>query len=447
MVDEALVEEIRRLLDDKRWADARQRVATWAPAEIADLLEALDKSRRVLLFRALGRDRSAEVFSYVEGERQDELLATLTDQETRDLLAGLTPDDRTSLLEELPGEVTRRLLRLLSPEDLSEARRLLGYPEESVGRLMTPDYVSVRPQWTVRQALAHVRERGRDSETVNLLYVTDEAGVLIDDIRLRRIILADPDATVADLMDRHFVSLSAFDDREVAVRKMKEYDVVALPVVDTRGVLLGIVTVDDVLDVAEEEATEDIHKSASVAPLRTSYREAPVKLLYQRRVAWLLLLVVVSLSSSGVIAAFEQTLESAIVLAFFIPLLIATGGNTGAQSSTLVLRALSTNDLQLGAWGRTLLKEMGVGILLGFTVGLLAWGLGHYRGGIEIGLVVGVTMLAIIVVANLVGMTLPFVLARFGQDPAVASSPLITTVMDTLGLLIYFTVAHVVLFQ
>jgi len=442
MADELLKSEIEMLIKQRKWLDLRKALVSKPEPEIADLLLELDKSDRVIIFRLLPRRLASDVFAYLEPADEDALLKDLTDEETRQLLADMRPDDRTQLLEELPGQVTQRLLNLLSAEDLREARLLLGYPEESVGRLMTPDYVAVRPYWTISQALDHIRTKGKDSETISVIYVTDSSWHLLDALELQRFILARPTDTVEQIMDYSFVSLSAYDDREKAVDLMQRYDLFALPVVDTEGVLLGVVTVDDVLDVAQEEATEDFHKVAAVAPLKISYRESSIWSLYRKRIVWLIILIFVNLVSSGVIAAFEETLAAAIALAFFIPLLIDSGGNTGAQSATMMVRALATGDVEPAEWARTLLKELGVGLSLGITMGFAGSLLGLVLGvGPEIGLVVGLTMLLIIIVANIIGVVVPFLLTRLNLDPAVASSPLITSIADATGLLIYFSIA------
>lgn len=445
MLRQLMQPEIEEVIEAGAWQRLREAVGEWPSADVAELLHHLDGSDRVLFFRALPREQSADVFSHLDPEEQNDLLRDLTDRETREILDQLAPDDRSILLEELPGEITKRMLRLLDPEKLEEARELLGYPPESVGRLMTPEYVTVRPRWTVARALEHVREEGPDSETVNMLYVIDDRGTLLDDLRLRSLVLADPEARVDDLMDRSYARLSAFQDREEAVREIQRYDLVALPVVDSRGTLLGIVTVDDLLDVAEAEATEDIQKGASVAPLEAGYRNTRVAGLYGKRIGWLLGLVVLNLLSSGVIAAYEETLSGALALAFFIPLLIDTGGNTGAQSATLLIRALATGDVRMGEWALTLGKELAVGALLGVSLGVAAWAMGLFRGGTEIAVVVGLSMFSIVVVTNLVGMALPFLLDRVGVDPATASAPLVTSVADVGGLLIYFAIASRVL--
>lgn len=417
----------------------------WAEPEVADLILSLDKPHQILVFRALPRQRAADVFAHLDPEHQDRILEALTDSDTRHLLANLSPDDRTAMLEELPATVTRRLMQLLSPEDLAESRQLLGYPEDSVGRMMTPDYIRVRAEWTVENALSHIRKYGRDSEICNILYVTDQNGKLIDILRMRRLIMAPLQSVLRDLLNYRFVSLSAYDDQEVAVEQIQRYDVNALPVVDSEGVLLGIVTVDDIFDVAEEEATEDIQKGAAVSPLDMNYTAASSSVLFQKRIGWLVILIFVNLLSAAVISNYAEYLKTYVALVLFMPLLIASGGNTGAQSATLMVRAISTGDMKLDGWLRTMGKEVVVGLMLGAAMGGLTWLLGIYRSGLDLALVVGLSMLLIVLVANLIGALLPFTLTRLKLDPAVASSPLITSMMDAIGLLIYFSVAAFIL--
>jgi magnesium transporter len=432
--------DIQALLDRSDWRTLREQAALIPAPELADRLLELEKPNRVLLFRALPRDLAAEVFAYMDADARDALLCDLADDEARELLRNLSPDDRTQLLEELPGQVTSRLLQLLSAEDLREARFLLGYPEESIGRLMTPDYVALRPEWTIARALEEIRTNGKDSETINRVYVIDAQGRLVDDIELRRIILADPGGTVADVLDRTFVSVSAFADREEAVSLIRRYDLVALPVVDSQGVLVGIVTVDDVLDVAVEEATEDFHKVGSVEPIRISLRDAGVGMLYRRRIVWLLALVFMNIFSGAGIAYFEDTIAAAVALVFFLPLLIDSGGNAGSQAATLMVRALATGDVHMRDWFGLLGKELVVASAMGATMGAAVALLGLARAP-EIATVVAITMVIVVVVGSLIGMSLPFVFTRFGWDPATASAPLITSLADISGVLIYFSVA------
>ncbi len=442
---EAAKPRIAALIEQRQWKEIAATLRDWPDPEVADLLLLADKPERVLLFRALPRERAANVFSYLDLEHQGAFVEDLTDEDTRQLLSNLSPDDRTALLAELPAEVTQRLFELLDAAHLSQARQLLGYPEESVGRLMTPNYISVQRDWSIQESFAHMRRVGRSKETFNFIYVTDERGRLLDALRLRRFVMADPTSKVEQLMNHRFFALSAFDDREKAVEIAKRYDLNVLPVLDSEGVLIGIVTIDDLFDVAEEEATEDFHRSAGVAPLEGSYRLASPVFLFQRRFGWLTILIFVNLISGWVISSYEEYLQEFLVLAFFMPLLIATGGNTGAQSATLMIRALATGDVRLGigALRSAFGKEVLVGLMLAFWMGLLTYGLGFLRGSgtLDIALVVSVSMVAIVLVANLIGVLMPFLLSMLKWDPAVASSPLITSLMDAVGLLIYFGVA------
>jgi magnesium transporter len=440
MLNDLLRPGVLELIERRQWSELRDTLTDWPPPEVADLLLHLRKEERVLLFRALPRAFAAELFSHLELDQQNALLRDLSDEETRRLLADLPPDDRTHLLEELPGQATQRMLNLLGPEDLEEARWLLGYPEESVGRLMTPEYVAVQPEWTVAEALEHIRVHGRDSETINRIFVIDERWHLLDDIELRRFILAPSGALVSDLMDQRVVQVSAFADREEAVALIRRYDQFVLPVVDSDGVLVGIVTVDDVLDVQEEEATEDFHRVGSVGPIRTSLRDATVGFLYRRRVGWLLVLVFMNIFSGAGIAAFEDTIAASVALVFFLPLLIDSGGNAGSQSATLMVRAIATGDVRITDWFRLLGRELGVALLLGLTMAVGAAAISLARAP-EVMVVVAATMTIVVVWGSMIGMLLPFVLTRLGRDPATASAPLITSLADISGVLIYFSIA------
>jgi len=442
---ELLKPEVETLLADRKWAELRELLVEIPEPDISDTLERLGERDRIVLLRLLPREMLPEVFSYLPDRTQTDLLKALTEEETRVILAGLSPDDRTEFLQELPGQAIQKMLNLLTPEDRRETLQLLGYPGESVGRLMTPDYVAVRPEWTVDEALAHVRLRGKDSETINVVYVTDARWKLLGVLGLRRLILTPPSERIGDVMEESVVRVSAFEDREKAVQLISRYDITVLPVVDANEILLGIVTIDDLFDVAEEEATEDFQKSAAVNPLRTSYRESSVLSLYGKRVTWLASLLGISIVTTGILASQADTLNSAIALAFFIPLLIGTGGNTGNQSATLMIRALATGDIRERQWLGALFREVAIGSLLGVTMGLASWLLGFFKGDTRIALIVSLAMSAIVVASSLLGVILPVILQRLRIDPAVASNPLIASVMDILGLLIYFSVAQAVL--
>jgi magnesium transporter len=437
---------IKDLLEEKRWEDLRQSIVDLPAPEVADLLLELRKLDRVLLFRALPRKISADVFSFMEPEHQSTLILELTDEESRRLLMELRPDDRTQLFEELPGNVTQKMLNLLTADDLREARSLLGYPEESVGRLMTPEYVAVRAHWNISQALQHIRRKGRDQEALDVIYVVDQNWKLLDELKLSRFVLAEPDSTVEDIMDHTFVSLQAMEDREAAVQVMERYDLYVLPVVTDDGVLVGVVTVDDVLEVVQEEATEDFQKISGITPVEIDYRYAGVSLLWRKRIGWLMLLLLADFMSSSVIAHFEASIEAVVALAFFIPMLIDSGGNTGTQSATLIIRSLATGQLSRKEWPKVVWKEVRVGLFLGLTLATVVYLRSFFwRGGPEVGAVVAITMVCLVVWANLIGAVLPMILSKLRLDPAVVSSPFITTAADVFGLIIYFNIARVML--
>jgi magnesium transporter len=437
--------EIEELVGNQQWAELRELLVELPPPDISDTIERLGEGDRIVILRLLPREMLAEVFSYMTDRTQANLLKALTTEETRMILAGLSPDDRTEFLQELPGQAIQKLLNLLSAEDRQETLQLLGYPGESVGRLMTTDYVAVRPEWTVDEALAHVRVKGMDSETINVVYVTDNRWKLLGVLGLRRLILSRPSQRISEVMEDSVISISAFEDREKAVQIIRRYDITVLPVVDVNGILLGILTIDDLFDVAEEEATEDFQKSGAVNPLKASYRESSVLALYGKRVTWLATLLGISVVTSGILASRADMLNSVIALAFFIPLLIGTGGNTGNQSATLMIRALATGDIREGQWFRALLREIGIGIFLGITMGVASWVLGFFKGDARIAMIVSLSMVGIVVVSSILGVLFPLLLLRIRVDPAVASNPLIASVMDILGLVIYFAVASIVL--
>ncbi|MEX0975007.1 MAG: magnesium transporter [Bacillota bacterium] len=437
--------EVKDLIEKRDWTKLRELATKWPIADVAELLVDLEKPDRVMFYRSLPRPLAAEVFAFFESYEQDVFLRDLTDEEARNLMENLAPDDRTALLEELPAEVTQRLLSFLGADDLKQARQLLGYPEESVGRLMTPDYVSVRPEWTVSQTMEEIRNKGRDSETINAIYVTDLAFRLVGSVALRQVVLGNPTDRVRGIMRAPPVSVSAFEDREEAARLMERYDLSVLPVVDSQGVLVGIVTGDDVFEIAREETTEDFHKAAGVAPLHVSLKDAKAGLIYKSRIVWLLGLVGVYLVSGNIMSRFEDIIAKVVPLVFFLPLLIDSAGNAGSQSATLMVRALATGDVEPRDWARVLFREIGLAIALGATMGITVWAVAAYRVGPAIGIVAGASMVVVVLVACLVGITIPFVLDKLGLDPAAASSPFVTSVADILGVLVYFSMAKWVL--
>jgi len=440
-----LLIEVEELLENGQWAEVKQLLEEQRIQDASHVLAELDEDYQTRVFRLLDRPLWADLFAYLEYTFQLRLLDELTPEEGRYVLSNMAADDRTAFLEQLPEKEMERLLRLLPPRDVKQALRLLGYPEESVGRLMTPHFVSVRPDWTLAQALDHIRKESDDGETVNVIYVTDDNGQLLDMVELKRFILGKPSEPVEKVMEDDVVSVNVTDDREVAVDRIQHYDIEALPVADANGRLVGIVTVDDVLDVAEAESTEDFQKMGSVGVLNLSLKDAGPTLLYRKRVGWLVLLVFVNLFSGAAIAYFEATIEEVIALVFFLPMLVASGGNAGAQASTLMVRALGTGDVKPGDWLGMLLKEFSVAAALGLTMGICVWALGLWRAGDEVALVVALSMFSVVVVGSLLGMLLPFVLQKLDLDPASASAPLITTMIDIIGITIYFSIATAIL--
>jgi magnesium transporter len=440
------LDDIRTLVRRQEWAAIKGRALHLQPADVAELFDHLEPPERVLLYRSLPRDLAADTFSHLDDDQQAVLLRQFNDHDTRDLLANLSPDDRTELFEELPAAATQKLLNLLSAEERKEALTLLGYPEGSVGRLMSPDFAAVQADVTVGEALDAVRRQATsDSETINMVYVVDERGRLIDDLRLRRLIAGQPSAPLRSLLDGSFRALTAFAPEEEAVAMMKRSGFFALPVTDEEGVLLGVVTADDVLDVAVEGATEDIHKGGAIQPLEMNYLKAPLTRLYARRVSWLVILIFVNIFSGAGIAHFETLIESVVALVFFLPLLIDSGGNAGSQAATLVIRSMALGEVKLADYVRVAWRELrvaaGLGVSMAGAVFLLAW----WRSGIDVGVVVSLSMLTVVVIGSVAGGTLPFILRWLGRDAAAASGPLLTSLADIMGVLIYFSIASALL--
>ena len=446
MFKELIIPDIKELIEVKDWKSLKFFLSECYPSDIADLIESLDKSDAAILFRLLPRTQAAAVFAEFDPQMKENLLKQMSNQHIKEILSELSPDDRNRTFGELPGKVTQKLLNLLPAEKRREALEILAYPKESIGKIITPDYIAVRPYWTIEQAIKHIRNLGKDAETINMIYVVDDEWHLLDDIPIRRFILADPKQKVESIMDGKFISISAFDDQEKAVHIMKRYDLLALPVTDSEGVLIGIVTIDDILDVLEKEMTEDFHKGSAVTPLEKNYASASFLFLYKRRVTWLFLLLVADFLSSSVIAHFEHALQAVIALAFFIPILIDSGGNVATQVATLVIRAISTGEISLKNWFNILKKELFIGILLGITLGITLFLRGFFwKGGPQVGIVVGISMVGIVLWPNLLGSLLPFILSKLKLDPAVISSPLLTTLVDATGLLLYFSIAKSIL--
>jgi magnesium transporter len=449
--------EIHELIQVGDFASLREALHGVPPADTADILAALDPKEAAKAFRVLQHDDAGQVFSYFTPECQQAVINALSAEDSLHLLENMSADDRARLIDELPAEVAQRLVQSLSPESRKVTQAILGYAPRTVGRLMTPDFVTVREEWTVQQALDHIRRIGRDAETVNVVYVVDERGVLIDDVRLRQLLFADPAAKIGDVMNRQFITLKADMPQSEAVQLMQRYDRIALPVTDSRGALIGIVTFDDVADVAEEEATESMQKLGGVAALETPYIDTPHVEMFKKRGVWLAALFIGQTITIIVLGGFQAQLDKAAVLVMFLPLVISCGGNSGSQAATLVTRALGLGEIAPGDWWRIVRREFISASMLGVTLAFLGWlcvefftFIGHAR--VEqprhaqyLAISVAGSIFAVVMWGVLLGSLLPLALKRLGVDPATASSPMVATLMDASGTLIYLGMAILIL--
>lgn len=432
----------KELISEKNWKLAKLSLKELDSIQVAQLLDEQDEEEMVILFRLLNREQAKDIFPLLPYDKQEDIIEGIAHNKDvlTNLLNDIEPDDRTAFFEELPGKVTQRLLQLLSPEERSITTKLLGYPEESIGRLMTPEYVAIKSDYTVARAFEHIRKFGVDSETLNVIYIIDHNWKLLDDIRIKELLLADPSQTIESLMDRKFVALNALDDQETAIKFFRDYDRVALPVVDDEEVLIGIITIDDIMDVEEEESTEDFHKFGSIQDAIDNPLTARPFYLYRKRIGWLFALVFVNVFSGAALASFESVISSVVSLVFFLPLLIDSGGNAGSQSATLMIRSLAIGDVKTSDWYKLIFKEILVSLLLGLTMAVGVIAITSFRAP-EIMLVVALTMILIVLIGSLTGMLLPFIFTKLKLDPATASAPLITSISDIFGVIIYFSVA------
>ena len=422
-------------------------------SEVATLIDDLpDYEDKIISNMSI--HRAASVFKILDLSAQKNIIHHLSPFKTAELLNELPADDRTSFLEELPSEVVKELIRLLDPEERKITLSLLGYPEDSVGRLMTPDYIAVQADWTVQEVLNHIRKVGKDSETIEVVYVVNEKGEFLDDVRIREIILASPDKMVGEIIDYRFITLKVTDDQETANQVFKMNNRVALPVVDDKNILLGIVTIDDVLWVANEEFSEDIQKIGGTEALNEPYLEIPLFKLFRKRVVWLILLFFGELITITVMQRFENEIAKVVILATFIPLIISSGGNSGSQASTLIIQAMALRELSIADWWRVMRREILSGLLLGSVLCITGIGVitlwhsfsdifgQHY---IRIAMTVGFSLTGIVLWGTLMGSMLPLLLKKLGADPATSSTPFVATLVDVTGLIIYFGMAYLFL--
>ncbi|MEY2543325.1 MAG: magnesium transporter, partial [Verrucomicrobiota bacterium] len=455
-----LVPEIKSLIDARNFAALRDTFREWPPADVAEVILDLDEDDQVIVFRVLPSALAADVFEYLDVEAQQKLLRGMAHEQVVGILNEMSPDDRTALLEELPSAAARQLIKLLTPEERQIAQSLLGYPEGSVGRLMTPDFIAAHDDWTVKEVLDHIREFGRDTETLNVIYVVDDRGKLIDDVRMREFLLKPLDAKVGDIRDKTFVALKVNDLQEAALNTFRKYDRTALPVVDSNEVLVGIVTIDDMLDVAEEEATEDIQKIGGMEALDEPYMRISLWRMVRKRAGWLVILFLGEMLTATAMANYQDEIAKAVVLALFLPLIISSGGNSGSQASTLIIRAMALGEVTLRDWWRVASREIRAGLSLGVILGVIGAGrvaiwsiLGkeYFHRDLYgphwplVAITVGTALVGVVLWGSLSGSMLPFLLRRLGADPATSSAPFVATLVDVTGLIIYFSIALLIM--
>jgi len=437
---------LRELLEAGRYQDIKAAFENVPAADAARMLLELPERQRALVFRLLDKDIALLAFEQLEPADQQELLEALQDHEVLHLLEGMSADDRARLLDEMPAKVATRLLARLTPENREATALLLGYAPETAGRIMTPDYISLRASTTAREALEKIRRAGVDSETIYYLYVTDEARRLQGVLSLRQLVLADPDAVVGDLAERNVIHVHTDTDQEQAARLIEMHDLLAIPVVDSENRLVGIVTVDDAVDVLDRETTEDFARLAAMSPAETGDQYFRLSFLGRlvRRLPWLVVLLVAQVLSGGLISLYEQTLADVIALAVFIPMIMATSGNTGAQSVTLAVRGLATGEVEPRHFWRVFAQEIATGFGLGLVLGAVASLVALLiTGDPRLGMAVAAAIWGNVIVVGGIGTLLPFILRAARVDPAVASAPLITTLGDAVSLLIYFNAARI----
>ena len=441
------MEEIRELLETKQYTRLRQKLIELYDADIAQVLEEIPEEDMIKVFRILPKDKAADVFAYLEVEHQQMIITSLSERDAANIINNMMADDATDLFEEMPANVVRRILASASAETRRDINHLLRYPDSSAGSIMTVEFVDLKENLTVAQALERVRKVGRDSETINNLYVLDKSRRLLGILTLRGLLLADPDKTVGEIMETNVVSVNTLMDQEDVAKQFKKYDFTAMPVVDNENRLVGIITVDDIVDIMEEETTEDIEKMAAIVPSDKSYMKTSVFETWKKRIPWLLLLMVSATFTGSIMKSFEEALGALPALSFFIPMLMDTGGNAGGQASVTVIRGLSLEEIAFKDFFKVCWKEARVAVLCGITLAACNFLklLFFDKVGVMVALVVCATLVVAIFVAKLVGCSLPMLAKRLGFDPAVMASPFITTIVDALSLIVYFAIATNVL--
>lgn len=438
-----LMEEIKELLETKQYTRLRQKMTDLNEADIAAVMEELEEEDLLKMFRILPKSMAADVFSYLEVDNQQLIITTLSDKEAAGIINNLMADDATDLLEEMPANIVKKLLANASPETRRDINHLLQYPEDSAGSIMTVEYVDLKENLTVLEAISRIRAVGLDSETINICYVLDSKRTLLGTVALRYLLLSQPDEIIGDIMHENVIAINTLMDQEEVAQMFQKYDFIAMPVVDNENRLVGIITVDDIMDILQEETTEDIEKMAAIVPSDKPYMKTSVLETWKKRMPWLLLLMISATFTGKIIASFENALSTYVVLTAFIPMLMDTGGNAGGQASVTIIRGLSLHEIEFQDMFRILWKEIRVALLCGITLALANFAklMLFDRVGLSVSLVVCLTLAVAVVIAKMVGCILPMIAKKIGFDPAVMASPFVTTIVDALSLLVYFQIA------
>lgn len=434
------MENVLFFLENNQLAKLKESLMEENPVDIAELFEDLTKEQSLKIFRILPKDTSAEVFSYLSSEKQQEIVENITDEEIRHIIDEMFIDDTVDFIEEMPANVVDKILQNTSPDTRKLINQFLKYPENSAGSVMTVEYVSLKSDMNIGQALNHIKKVGIDNETIDICYIIDNQRKLVGFISLKSLIFLDDILPLVDAMETNVISAITTDDQEFIASQFRKYDLTSMPVVDNEGRLVGIITIDDVVDVIDQENTEDFQKMAAMNPSDEEYLKESVFSLAKHRIIWLLVLMISATATGTIIRRYEEVLQSVVILAAFIPMLMDTGGNAGSQSSTLIIRGIALGEIQLKDIGKILWKEFRVSLIVGITLAAVNFLRIYYidRAGLTISLVVCASLLFTVVIAKVVGGVLPIMAKAFKLDPAIMASPLITTIVDACALVVYF---------
>lgn len=434
---------IIELMDEKKYAKAREEVVELNAIDIAELLEELETDNAVILFRMLPKDISVEVFANLSNEYQQHIINAITDREIDHIMDELFFDDMIDLIEELPATIVKKILKNTKEEERRLINQFLKYPADSAGSLMTIEYVGLKKEMTVKHALEYIKRIAIDKETIYTCYVMDANRKLEGIASLRKLVISDDSKTIGEIMDKGVISVNTHDDQEAITHVFRKYGFIALPVVDKEERLIGIITIDDIVDVIEQENTEDFHKMAAMEPSEEEYLETSVFVLAKKRIGWLLALMISAIFTGSIIKSFEDVLQSVVALAAFMPMLMGTGGNAGAQSSTLIIRGMALGEIELDDILKVIWKELRVSSLVGVILSLINFIRLFYFQSVELNIAMTVcaTLFIVVILAKIVGGTLPIIARRFKLDPAIMASPMITTIVDAVSLFVYFSIA------